>query len=434
MITSPNNFQVRKRKWKTVLFLLRKRKRNIDHHLKHPIGAEIFNGIHGGDSRRRNDAYCSGGDERDVNPRNYVDRIFEGSGKVNPRLGLDNVDAYCSGVDARDVNPRNDVDRKLEGFGKVNPRSGLDNDKVVDVDVGVCCSGVDERGENPRDDVDCELEGMGKVSPRLDLDNVDDDDDANCSGVDERGENSREDDVGWGFEGSGKENSRLGLDHVVGEEGEEEEVVVDESSKSAVMVVSERKKDGEIRLLMMIAVRFALIVFQLPVKQTVGTGFVYSNCILQFWTYRTVLQKCNCPICARPISKLTPEASLNMMNEVEVVEVLKNVQRYNRLFQGGINGVIRKAFEVPNLFTRMLCGLMDPDRFRGNYYAMRSFALLMSCIYNIGSFEFIPTGTLGVRRLFDLCAIALVVILCLVGICHRLLLRQRVRRLAANQP
>ncbi|KAM0036235.1 putative transcription factor C2H2 family [Helianthus debilis subsp. tardiflorus] len=335
MITSPNNFQVRKRKWKTVLFLLRKRKRNIDHHLKHPIAVETFNGIHAGDSRRRNDAdgaYCSGGDERDV----------------SPRLGLDNVDA-------------------------------------------------------------------------------------NCSGVDERGENSREDDVGWGFEGSGKENSRLGLDHVVGEEGEEEEEVVDESSKSAVMVVSERKKDGADTPPDDDCCPICFDGFSIACKTNCGHWFC-ANCILQFWTYRTVLQKCNCPICARPISKLTPEASLNMMNEVEVVEVLKNVQRYNRLFQGGINGVIRKVFEVPNLFTRMLCGLMDPDRFRGNYYAMRSFALLMSCIYNIGSFEFIPTGTLGVRRLFDLCAIALVVILCLVGICHRLLLRQRVRRLAANQP
>ncbi|KAJ0662948.1 putative E3 ubiquitin-protein ligase RNF170 [Helianthus annuus] len=183
MIRSPNNFQVRKRKRKAVLFLLRKRKRNIDHHVKQPIHVEILNGIHGGDSRRCNDA-------------DHVD------------------DAYCSGGDERDVNPRNYVDRKVEGSGKVNPRLGLDNGKVFD--VGVCCSGVDERGENPRDDVDCELEG----------------------------ENSREDDVGWGFEGSGKENSRLGLDHVVGEDGEEEEEGVDESSKSAVRVVSEMKKDG----------------------------------------------------------------------------------------------------------------------------------------------------------------------------------------------
>nr|GEX11176.1 E3 ubiquitin-protein ligase RNF170-like isoform X1 [Tanacetum cinerariifolium] len=164
--------------------------------------------------------------------------------------------------------------------------------------------------------------------------------------------------------------------------------------------------------------------FTIACKTNCGHWFC-ANCILRFWTYRTVLQKCNCPICARPISKLTPEASLLITREVEVVEVLKNVQRYNHLFQGGVNGVIRKFFEVPNVFKRMLCGLMDPDRFRGNYYAMRSFALLMSCIYNISSFDFIPTGTLGVRRLFDLCAIALVVILCLVGVCHRLLLRRR---------
>ncbi|XP_076920653.1 uncharacterized protein LOC143581825 [Bidens hawaiensis] len=167
--------------------------------------------------------------------------------------------------------------------------------------------------------------------------------------------------------------------------------------------------------------------------QTNCAHWFCASCILRFWTYRTVLQRCNCPICVRPITKLTPEASLLIMHEPEVVEVLKNVQRYNRLFQGGIKGLIRKVFEVPNLFKKMLCGLMDPDRFRGNYYAMRSFALLMSCIYNMGSFDFIPMGSLGVRRLFDLCAIALVVILCLVGIFHRLVLRQRVRRLAANQ-
>ncbi|MFS8015172.1 hypothetical protein Hanom_Chr15g01353231 [Helianthus anomalus] len=189
MIRSLNNFQVRKRKRKSVLFLLRKRKRNIDHHVKQPICVEILNGIHGGDSRRRNDAdrvdgaYCSGGDERDVNPRNYVDRKVEGSGKV----------------------------KTLEMLLFVNW-------KVLE-----------------------------KVKPRLGLDNVDDDDDdddANCYGVDEIGENFREDDVGWGFEGSGKENSRLGLDHVVGEEGDEEEEGVDESSKSTVRVVSERKKYG----------------------------------------------------------------------------------------------------------------------------------------------------------------------------------------------
>lgn len=110
--------------------------------------------------------------------------------------------------------------------------------------------------------------------------------------------------------------------------------------------------------------------------------------------------------------------------------MFKGITAFSRVV---FSGVIWKVFEVPDVFRRMLSGLMDPDRFRGNYYAMRIFALLMSCIYNMSSFDFIPTGTIGVRRLFDICAIALVVILCLIGICHRLVLRRRVRQLAATQ-
>ncbi|XP_076947450.1 uncharacterized protein LOC143619391 [Bidens hawaiensis] len=243
-----------------------------------------------------------------------------------------------------------------------------------------------------------------------------------CSDVNPRNDDA----VDREFEqGSGTESPRLGL----GQDELEEEL--DESSKAAIVPLSEPKKskdappDDD-------CCPICFDVFTVACQTNCGHWFC-ANCILRFWTYRTVLQKCNCPICARPISKLTPEESLLIVQEAEVAKVLKDVQRYNRLFQGGIKGVMRKVFEVPNLFKRMLCGLMDPNRFRGNYYAMRSFALLMSCIYNIGSFDFIPTGSLGVRRLFDLCAIALVVILCLFGICHRLVLRQRVRRLTANQ-
>lgn len=312
MIRNPN-YQVRKRKWKSVLFLLRKRKRKIE---------QPYN-------------------DNDVQDSNIVEGNEGGS-----RWHLDDDD-HGSDADERDENP---VDDKNE---------------VAEI-------------ENPS------------------LDHV-----------------------------GGREEVKE-----MGEEEEEEEK--EESSKSMLLVVSERKRDGGDTPPDDDCCPICFENFSIACKTNCGHWFC-ANCILQFWTYRSVLQKCNCPICARPISKLTPEASLLIMHEVEVVEVLKNVQRYNRLFQGGVSGVIQKVFEVPNAFKRMLCGLMDPDRFRGNYYAMRSFALLMSCIYNVSSFDFIPTGSLGVRRLFDLCAIALVVILCLVGICHRLVLRRRVRRLAVNQ-
>ncbi|KAL7585556.1 hypothetical protein Lser_V15G46161 [Lactuca serriola] len=308
MIRNPN-FQVRKRKWTTVLFLLRKRKRkNEGSHqdgVKHPKIVEIFDGNEGDDDHHHeNDHYRSDG------------------------------------------------------------------------------SDADERDENPRDNSDEKIEGFEQENPSLDL--------------------MQEDEQ--------------------------------ENSKSALLIVSERKKHGgdtdtppddD-------CCPICFDDFSIACKTNCGHWFC-ANCILQFWTYRTALQKCNCPICARPITELTPEASLLIIHEVEVIEALKNVQRYNRLFQGGFSGVIWKVFEVPDVFRRMLSGLMDPDRFRGNYYAMRIFALLMSCIYNMSSFDFIPTGTIGVRRLFDICAIALVVILCLIGICHRLVLRRRVRQLAATQ-
>ncbi|GMQ01884.1 hypothetical protein CsSME_00048352 [Camellia sinensis var. sinensis] len=51
--------------------------------------------------------------------------------------------------------------------------------------------------------------------------------------------------------------------------------------------------------------------------------------------------------------------------------------------------------------------------------------LLLTVFYEICGFDFIPTGALGVRRVFEYSAIALVVILFLVGICHRSMLRRR---------
>lgn len=173
--------------------------------------------------------------------------------------------------------------------------------------------------------------------------------------------------------------------------------------------------------------------FTIACKTNCGHWFC-ASCILQFWNYMAALQKCKCPICSRLISKLTPEASLLILQEEEVMEILKNIQRYNRLFQGGAQGLLRKVIELPLVFKRMFRGLMDPDRLRINYYTLRFAALFLSCIYTISPFDFIPTGGLGARRLFDICAVSVVVVLYFVGIGHRLLLRRRVRLLDAAQP
>ncbi|GFY94718.1 serine hydroxymethyltransferase 6 [Actinidia rufa] len=137
----------------------------------------------------------------------------------------------------------------------------------------------------------------------------------------------------------------------------------------------------------------------------------------------SALQRCKCPICSRLISKLTPEASLTLRREKEIVEALKKLQRYNRLFVGGARGFIMKVHQLPLLFWRFFGGLMSPERFRFNYYTARiiavnlnylsSLQLLLTVIYEFWGFEFIPTGSLGVRRVFEYSAIALVIMLCL---------------------
>lgn len=61
---------------------------------------------------------------------------------------------------------------------------------------------------------------------------------------------------------------------------------------------------------------------------------------MQYWNYGAALQPCNCPMCSRKITDLTPEASLYSQQDAEVIEVLKKVRKYNRLFVGGTYGLM----------------------------------------------------------------------------------------------
>ncbi|KAG9156324.1 hypothetical protein Leryth_009194 [Lithospermum erythrorhizon] len=166
--------------------------------------------------------------------------------------------------------------------------------------------------------------------------------------------------------------------------------------------------------------------FALPCKTNCGHWFC-AGCILQFWHYRAAFECCKCPICCQKIKKLAPEASLLVQEEGEAVQALKNIQRYNRLYVGGVQGLILKAGSSPLLVKRVIQNLMDPGRFRVNYYTMRFIGLSLSSLYHTCGFHFIPAGALGVWRLFDLCAIFLVCMFFLIGICREWILRFRAR-------
>ncbi|KAF2305790.1 hypothetical protein GH714_008190 [Hevea brasiliensis] len=173
--------------------------------------------------------------------------------------------------------------------------------------------------------------------------------------------------------------------------------------------------------------------FTVPCKANCGHWFC-GSCILQYWNYSAASKPCKCPMCTSGITKLTPEASLHRQHEQEVTKVLDNVHRYNRLFVGGALGLVQKVRESPLFIKRIFQQMMDPDRPGSYLHEMRLFAMILSVLYAATPFNFIPTGGLGIVRLFDYAAIALVLALRLVGMYRRRRLTQRVRLLAEAQP
>ena len=94
-----------------------------------------------------------------------------------------------------------------------------------------------------------------------------------------------------------------------------------------------------------------------------------ASCILMLWNYSSALQRCKCPICSSLISKLTPEASLTLRQEKEIVEALKKLQRYNRLFVGGARGFIMVSLYY-NLFIECVLRLSEQANFLDFHYVI----------------------------------------------------------------
>ncbi|CAK9151133.1 unnamed protein product [Ilex paraguariensis] len=223
----------------------------------------------------------------------------------------------------------------------------------------------------------------------------------------------------------------------------------------------------------------------------------YWGCILQYWNHIAALKPCKCPMCSQQITTLTPEASLFHQPEVEVTEILSNVQRYNRLFVGGIYGHIVKVLELPLVTKRIVCEMMDPDRPGAHLKNLRLLAvndshpyvlnfeflgicevqstlcivmivdkifkpgedserdinwvvfkpweltvkyekasgnmIFLGFLYAISPFDFIPTGYLTIIDVFDYSAMVLSFILYLAGLYLRRRRFQQVRELAAIQ-
>ncbi|KAL0726377.1 hypothetical protein Bca4012_022470 [Brassica carinata] len=169
--------------------------------------------------------------------------------------------------------------------------------------------------------------------------------------------------------------------------------------------------------------------FTVPCRGNCGHWYC-GSCILQYWNYAAVSTPCKCPMCVRHITKLSPEASLQQRQEPEVKEVLAKIRRYNRLFVGGLTGFVQKVQELPLLMKRMVWHIMDPDTNTLYFNEVRIFAMFMSTLYTASEFNFIPTGGFRIVTVFEFGAIAMILILRLVGVYRRRRLAQRVRHVA----
>ncbi|XP_015061103.1 uncharacterized protein LOC107007121 isoform X2 [Solanum pennellii] len=124
--------------------------------------------------------------------------------------------------------------------------------------------------------------------------------------------------------------------------------------------------------------------FVVPCRGPCGHWYC-GGCILQYWNYGAALQPCNCPMCSRKLTNLTPEASLYSQQDAEVIEVLKKVRKYNRLFIGGTYGLMLKVLGLPFYMKRVFNEMMNPDRPGAHLNKLRIFAII-SCRCSWDSF------------------------------------------------
>ncbi|KAG5525860.1 hypothetical protein RHGRI_032225 [Rhododendron griersonianum] len=156
-----------------------------------------------------------------------------------------------------------------------------------------------------------------------------------------------------------------------------------------------------------------------------------GDCILQYWNHGAALKPCKCPMCSQPITRLIPEASFD---HCQNVEVLQNVQKYNRIFVGGTYGLILKVLESPFLIKRIIREMMDPDAANNHLFKVRLFAILLGALYSVCHFDFLPTGRMDAINFFDNFAIGVVLILYMIGLYRRWRRLRLVRQLAIAQP
>ncbi|XP_076881307.1 uncharacterized protein LOC143529380 [Bidens hawaiensis] len=173
--------------------------------------------------------------------------------------------------------------------------------------------------------------------------------------------------------------------------------------------------------------------FSAPFQGPCGHWYC-GACILEYWNHVAAFKPCNCPMCSRPITKLTPQSTLyhHQHHDQGIRHIINNVNQYNCLFLGGPRGFILQVLQLPLFVKRLIQAMMDPDRPVAYLSRLRLVAVLLGALYTLSPFDFLPRWRyLDAIDLFDCSAIALSFSLYFVGLYSR---RRRLRRLRQLAP
>ncbi|XP_043530199.1 E3 ubiquitin-protein ligase RNF170-like isoform X2 [Chiloscyllium punctatum] len=162
-----------------------------------------------------------------------------------------------------------------------------------------------------------------------------------------------------------------------------------------------------------------------PVETNCGHLFC-GSCIVAYWTYGTWLGAVNCPICRQMVTLLFPLFPVNDEQQ-ESMQVIQNINDYNRRFSGQPRSLIDRILDVPTLLRHAFTELFSIS---GLFwmFRIRIFLCLAGALFYLASpLDFIPEAFFGILGfLDDLFVIFLLLIY--ISIMYREAVTQRLNR------
>ncbi|KAL2460512.1 RING/U-box superfamily protein [Abeliophyllum distichum] len=170
--------------------------------------------------------------------------------------------------------------------------------------------------------------------------------------------------------------------------------------------------------------------FTIPCRTNCGHWYC-GSCILEFWEFGPSIRPCKCPLCSCKITNLVPVISQHIGPEEDVIMVVQKVRQYNSLYIRGVRGFfLGLRIVTPHGPSFQMDLLLNALSWGKASCIVNKQAVVLPLLYETGEFEFIPTGGLGIPRMFDVGTNVLIFTFLIICIWRKWAARGRARRLA----